>query len=344
MAVRVLVVIPTLNEASSIARVLHDLSQDLPLDASTTFVVADGGSMDGTSEIAARFKLQQGDLHVMPNPRRVQGAAVNQAVRQFGRGFDVLVRCDAHALYPPGFVRGLIETLEHTGADSIVVPMDSVGESCLQRAVAWVSDTPVGSGGSAHRAGRRSGFVDHGHHAAFRMEPFRRAGGYDEAFTHNEDAEFDCRQRALGGKIYMDAQIRVAYYPRATFGGLWRQYFAYGRGRSRTGRRHPGSMRARQLAVPLHLGLSLLALICAAWSPLLLCWPAFYLAFLSATSVVLAVRQRSLCGLLSGPAAFVMHTAWALGFFWGMLSVREQPWRPQSAVPLWQDRPIGDSA
>ena len=343
MATRVLVVIPTLNEASTIARVLSDLGQDLPSDASTTLVVADGGSTDGTIDIVGHIQSQAVDLHLMPNPRRIQAAAVNEAVRQFGRGVDVLVRCDAHALYPPGFVRRLIETLERTGADSVVVPMDSVGESCLQKAVAWVSDTPVGSGGSAHRGGRRSGFVDHGHHAVFRMDRFRRAGGYDETFTHNEDAEFDCRQRALGARIYLDAEIRLAYRPRATFGGLWRQYFAYGRGRYRTVRRHPRSVRARQLALPAQLALTALAVIGALWTPLFLWWPALYLALLSSTSMLLAMRHRSVCGLLSGPAAFVMHTAWALGFYWGLLSVREQLWRPEAAAALWIDSPVGDS-
>jgi succinoglycan biosynthesis protein ExoA len=221
--------------------------------------------------------------------------------------------------------------------------MDSSGASCLQKAVAWISDTPAGSGGSAHRGARRSGFVDHGHHAAFRMDRFRRVGGYDETFTHNEDAEFDCRQRALGAKIYLDADIRVAYHPRATLAGLWRQYFAYGRGRSRTVRRHPGSVRARQLAVPLHLAVCALALFVAPWSRVLLWWPALYLIFLSATSISLSVRHSSACGLLSGPAAIAMHTAWALGFYWGLLSVREQLWRPEAAAPLWRDSPAGDA-
>jgi succinoglycan biosynthesis protein ExoA len=344
MAVRVLVVIPTLNEASSIAHVLSELDRELPSYVAATFVVVDGGSTDGTTEIVQGLMGPRVDLHFLRNPKRIQSAAINHAARLLGRDFDVLVRCDAHAVYPPGFVRRLVETLDRTGADSVVVPLDSVGESCLQKAIAWVSDTPVGSGGSAHRGGRCSGFVDHGHHAAFRMERFRRTGGYDESFTHNEDAEFDCRQRALGARIYLDAETRLAYRPRATFSKLWHQYFAYGRGRSRTVRRFPGSMRARQLAVPTNLALCTLALVAAAWAPLLLWWPGVYLGLLATASIVLAVRHRSFCGLFAGPAAFVMHTAWALGFFWGLLSVREQLWRPEAAAPLWLDTPLGDSA
>lgn len=325
----ILVVIPTLNEARTIDGVLDALSSDLPPGVTTTFVVADGGSTDGTAE---RVEARSG-VTLLRNPRRIQSAAINLAARVHGGDADVLVRCDAHAVYPAGFVRRLVESLDRTGADAVVVPMDSVGHGCLQKATAWVSDTPVGSGGSAHRGGRRSGYVDHGHHAAFRMASFRRAGGYDETFTHNEDAELDCRQRAFGAKLWLDADIRLEYHPRGTFGSLWRQYAGYGRGRSRTVRRHPGSMRARQLAVPVHLALSAVALVLAAWLPWLLLWPALYLGVLAAVSVGLAVKHRSACGLLAGPAAFTMHTAWAVGFFGGLLSVRETPWQPEVAVP-----------
>jgi succinoglycan biosynthesis protein ExoA len=330
----VLVVIPTLNEAATIAGVLQALREDPPADAALKFVVADGGSNDGTVEQVREIARGRDDLVLLHNPERLQSAAVNRAVLAHGAGCEVLVRCDAHAAYPRGYCRQLLQALDRTGADAVVVPMDSVGEGCFQKAVAWVSDTALGSGGSAHRGGRRSGFVDHGHHAAFRMAMFRRAGGYDRSFTHNEDAEFDCRQRALGARVYLDAGIRVAYRPRGSVKALARQYFRYGLGRSRTVRRHPDSLRLRQLAVPLHLAFMLAALLLAAWWPALLLWPAAYVAVLALASLAIAARQRSLCGLLAGPAAAVMHTAWACGFFWGWCAVRERRWRPEAGLPL----------
>lgn len=331
----ILVVIPTLNEIRNIEGVVAALSADLPEDAVTTLVVADGGSTDGTAERVQVLAEGRPDLHLLHNPKRIQSAAVNLAASTFGREADILVRCDAHAVYPRGFIRELVAALDRSQADAVVVPMDSVGETCLQKATAWVSDSRVGSGGSAHRGGHRSGFVDHGHHAAFRMASFQRAGGYDESFTHNEDAELDCRQRALGSRVWLDADIRLQYHPRGTFRALWRQYYAYGRGRSRTAQRHPGSMRLRQAAVPLHLVASVIALLLAWRLPLLLAWPIFYLGALGLTSVMLAVRHRSLCGLLGGPSALVMHTAWGLGFLVGWATIRERPWRTDAAVPLW---------
>jgi succinoglycan biosynthesis protein ExoA len=322
----ILVVIPTLNEAHGIRAVIERLFEDLPISARVNMLVMDGGSTDGTVQIVEKLALHEPRLQVHHNPKRIQSAAVNLAVRNFGQAAQVLIRCDAHAVYPRGFVRSLVESLQKSGADAVVVPMDSTGDNCVQRAVAWVSDTPLGSGGSAHRGGRKSGFIDHGHHAAFRMASFTRAGGYDESFSHNEDAELDCRQRSLDSRIYLDADIRLGYHPRGTLGSLWRQYFGYGKGRSRTVRKHPGTIRVRQFAVPAHLGLSVLALVVAPWFPYLLGWPALYVIVLITVSVRLALQYQSFCGLLAGLAAGVMHTAWASGFWLGMLTIREARW------------------
>ncbi|MFS2007349.1 glycosyltransferase family 2 protein [Duganella sp. CT11-25] len=327
-APKVLVVVPTLNEEVMIESVLTTLFDGQgPVDG-RLFVVADGGSTDATRGIVERIAAARGDVVLMDNPKRRQSAGINLALDTHGAGADILVRCDAHSVYPAGFIDKLIGSLADSGAQAVVVPMDSGGDNCVQRAVAWVSDTPLGSGGSAHRGGKASSFVDHGHHAAFLVSSFRRAGGYDESFSHNEDAELDCRQRAYGGRIWLDAGIRIGYAPRDSLSRLWSQYFNYGKGRSRTIRRHPGSMRLRQFAVPAHLALSLFAIAVAPVFPYLLAWPLLYLAILTAGSLKIALDKQSACGLLAGPAAFVMHTAWALGLFWGLATVRQPAWAP----------------
>jgi succinoglycan biosynthesis protein ExoA len=331
---RLLIVIPTLDEVRQIEQVLSSLLADLPSAAAARVVVVDGGSTDGTVELVRAIAEQHPELSLLHNPARIQSAAVNLAARTFGHECDVLIRCDAHSVYPPRFCERLLSTLTRLDVDSVVVPLDSIGDSPLQQAVAWVSDSCIGSGGSPHRAGRASGFVDHGHHAAFRMDTFRRCGGYDETFSHNEDGELDCRQRALGARIYLDSEIRVGYRPRRQWRALFRQYFKYGVGRSRTVSRHPDSLRARQLAVPLNLLLSALALAVSPWYPVSLLWPALYVAVLCGTSLTLAVRKRALAGLLAGPAAAVMHTAWGFGFIFGLCSRREPVWRVGSTLAL----------
>lgn len=334
MFTRVLLVIPTLNEAAHITGVLDRLLDTASDSLRLQVVVADGGSQDGTCQLVSQMARRDPRVRLLHNSARIQSAGVNLAVRRYSEENDVLIRCDAHAAYPRDFCARLVETLERTQADAVVVPLDSHGETPLQKAIAWVSNSAVGTGGSAHRAGTKSGFVDHGHHAAFRLRSFRSAGGYDQSFSHNEDAELDCRQRALGARIYLDADLRVGYSPRKTLRALYRQYFKYGEGRSRTARRHPHSLRLRQLAVPGHLALSVVALLAAPWSAWGLLWPAAYLAMLCAICCKLAVQHRSLWGLLGVPAALTMHTAWALGFVAGLVAHRERLWARHMVVPL----------
>jgi succinoglycan biosynthesis protein ExoA len=335
---RVLVVIPTLNEVLHVERLVDQLLEPPPVGLSVSLVIVDGGSTDGTMQIAETLSLGRPCVSWLPNPGRIQSVAINLAARRFGKRADVLVRCDAHAEYPCRFLERLVLQLEASRADAVVVGMDSVGKSKLQQAVAWVCNSPIGTGGSAHRAGCRSGFVDHGHHAAFRMDTFRRAGGYDESFTHNEDAEFDCRQRAIGARVYLDATIRIEYHPRATWTALARQYFNYGLGRSRTLRRHPGSARLRQLAVPAHSLACAFALVISPRILFALLWPAAYLVVLATVSLYFAVKQRAFRGLLTGPAAAVIHLSWATGFLTGVFRTRERRWDSRTTAPLWLSR------
>jgi succinoglycan biosynthesis protein ExoA len=331
-AARVLVVIPTLDEAGGIETIIRTLAREKGRIPGLEIVVADGGSRDSTQRIVTRLTAELPYLYLISNIARIQGAAVNLAARLWSGRADLMVRCDGHALYQERHIERLLATLCRTGAASVVIPMDSTGEAGFQKAVAWVTDSFVGSGGSAHRGGRTSGYVDHGHHAAFRLPVFLSVGGYDESFTHNEDAELDCRLTAAGHAIYLDADVRVGYFARASAAALWRQYFHYGRGRSRTMRKHPGSLRLRQLAVLAHGGLSLASVLLAATMGelLWLAWPTLYIAALASASLELALRKRSLWGLLSGPAAAIMHTAWACGTAAGLLFVRERPWEPAS--------------
>lgn len=334
MTMRVLIVVPALNEAKHIEAVVEHLVRDMATLPDARLVIADGGSDDGTLPLVEALARRHPSVVLLENPARLQSAAINQAVRRFGHGYDVLIRCDAHAGYPPAFCSRLLATLERTGADAVVVPLDSVGEAGLQRVVGWVSNSRLGTGGAAHRGGRSSGFVDHGHHAAFRLDTFRRCGGYDETFTHNEDAELDCRQRAFGARVYLDADIRVLYRPRSSLRGLGRQYFNYGSGRSRTVRRHPRSLRLRQAILPINLAGMVVASALGPALPLLALWPLAYLAALAAGGASLAFRHRSLLALLTAPVALVMHTAWAAGFIHGLATRRERPWQPDMAAPL----------
>ena len=328
LATRIIVAIPVLNEAAHIQTCVTELMAGDPALACIELIIADGGSTDGTQAIVTQLQEQWPNIQLRDNPKRLQAAAVNLVANNAPQTRDILIRCDAHASYPENYLLNVAAMLLAKGCDSLVVPMDArvdplmdtntdpllTGSSCVQKANAWIVDTPLGSGGSAHRGGTASAFVDHGHHAAFRRDRFVALGGYDERFSHNEDAEYDARLRQAGGKIWLAAELRIGYYPRATIAGLWRQYCRYGQGRARNVRKNRLTPRLRQLAPVVNLGLLVISALALGVTPLGWVYPLFYLGVLGLTSAAMALRQGSLCGLWAGVCIGVMHLAWGSGF------------------------------
>lgn len=309
----VVVVIPALNEGRHIETCIRSLMTGDGRLKQIEMIVADGGSRDWTRATVEMLQEEFPNLRLVNNSKRLQSAAVNLAAREAGIGRRILVRCDAHAIYPPNYVMRVADSLARRGVASVVVPMDADGTSCFQKANAWIVDTPLGSGGSAHRGGRKSGFVDHGHHAAFDLKTFLHVGGYDEGFSHNEDAEFDTRLRQANGRIFLDAEIRLTYLPRDSMLGLAKQYYNYGRGRARTLLKHGERPKMRQLIPPATLIACLAAMALSFVTPWALIVPGAYLAALAGASLLVAVRHFSLCGLLAGLASGIMHMSWSAG-------------------------------
>jgi GT2 family glycosyltransferase len=311
--VAVLIVVPTLNEAAHIDTVLDGL---IPFARrnSALIVVADGGSTDGTQEIVLKRARSEPAVWLIDNPGRLQSAGINLAVRAFGDAADWLLRIDAHSHYPDDYGDRLLADARRTGADSVVVSMKAVGQSTLQKLIALAQNSRLGNGGAAHRGNPRGRWVDHGHHALIRLAAFRAVGGYDESFSHNEDAELDYRLRADGYRIWLTAETGLDYFPRQTVGGLLLQYFRFGKGRARNIFKHRAGLGPRQAVVVALAPLVLLALL----SPLqpffalpLMGWIAVCLA----GGVYIAVAGRQARGVLSGFLAGSMHLAWSVGFW-----------------------------
>jgi succinoglycan biosynthesis protein ExoA len=320
---RVLAVVPCLNERAHIGNLLADLLADsVALDL--MIVIADGGSTDGTRDIVASIAAADQRVRLIDNPKRIQSAGMNLAARKFGAERDWLARIDAHAAYPKNFIPTLISEARRTGASSVVVAMRSEGENCFQRAAAVAQNSVLGTGGAAHRRSGEEGFVDHGHHALFDLKQFEGVGGYDDALSHNEDAEFDIRLARAGGKIWLTRAIEVTYFPRAHPLALYRQYANYGRGRARTLMHHRVRPKVRQF-LPACVLPTLLAVGVSPWIPLALGPAALWSAACLLGGVALGLQQRRRCAFASGIAAMIIHLAWSIGFWRELIFGRRKP-------------------
>ena len=96
----ILVVMPCLNEAETLPRLLDQI---LAEDGNLLVVVADGGSTDGTRALAQAAAARDPRVVLLANPRRLQSAGVNAVVEQFaGRAQVAWCGWTGTASYPPG--------------------------------------------------------------------------------------------------------------------------------------------------------------------------------------------------------------------------------------------------
>jgi succinoglycan biosynthesis protein ExoA len=317
------IVVPTLNEEAYIEACLASLLGQWP-NGSYEILVMDGGSTDRTRSIVATLSAKHPAVVLQHNPRRLQSVAMNLAASLASSRATILVRADAHAHYAPDFVQCCVSALLRNEATSVVVPMrtQALPGAGVQHAIAAAQSSRFGNGGAAHRNGGASGFVEHGHHAAFDRAFFRSIGGYDEEFTHNEDAELDIRSIAAGGRIWMCTDASVTYFPRDRFGPLARQYFRHGAGRAKTLRKHHIKPRPRQLAPVVALAGCAAGLAGALFAPVAASLAFIYPASCLSWGLARAIRERDPRLIVGGLALMTMHMSWALGFLTGLALAR----------------------
>lgn len=310
----VLVVIPCLNEEAHIDRLLKRLRAD-PGARRARIVVADGGSTDRSVEIVHEHAKRDPRVVFVRNDKRYQSAAVNRAFALYGAAADIIIRIDAHATYPADYCQRLQYAQIETGADSVVVSMIAKPDSgkWFQVAAAAAQNSRLGTGGAGHRHTRDRRWTDHGHHALMDANIFGAAGGYDETFSHNEDAELDVRICRAGGKILLASDIAMIYHPRKTARALFRQYFNFGRGRARTLRRHGGGMRPRQL-VALGVAPVALSILAAPLFPLAAAPALSWLGLCLAWGATLGPRENNATACFAGIPAAISQFAWSSGY------------------------------
>jgi succinoglycan biosynthesis protein ExoA len=312
---RVSILIPCLDEARHIERVVRQAMGQTCGNGALEVLVADGGSRDGTRGILAKLARSHPRLRLVDNPQRIQSAGLNAMLR-VARG-DVVVRMDAHCDYPPDYVASCLRALESSHAAGVGGAQRLAADTPFQRALAAAMESPFGMGMAAYRDGSRSGWVDTVFLGAYRRDVLERLGGYDPKAVTNEDAELNQRILDLGERLWLSSEIRVRYHPRSSLRALARQYHRYGIGRARTLLKH------RKLATvrpALPFGALLLGAALMVASPQLgLALALLYAIVTWAESVRVASGNRDTSLLLTWTIFPTVHLAHALGFGRGLV-------------------------
>ncbi len=255
-------------------------------------------------------------VRVVDNPSGRTPDALNAAIG--ATHAEVVVRLDAHAELPRGYVETAVAALARTGAANVGGRQVPTADRGVARAVALAMTSPVGAGGAAYRTGDTPGPVDTVYLGVFRRAALTAVGGFDPRFTRNQDAELNLRLTRAGYLVWFEPSLAVAYQPRAGLRALASQYLQYGRWRRLTARQHPGSLRLRQLAPPVLvvalLAAALLSAILGHPAPIAVGLGGYALALLAA-GIVTARRPGT--AVLVAAALAVMHLSWGSGFLLG---------------------------
>ena len=336
------VVIPTLNEADTIAATLRQLADtSYPRDL-VEFLVVDGGSSDATRAIAeetAERLMEEGGTVVrfLDNPRRLQSAAMNLALDAADLRSDWLIRCDCHAEYPTDFVSAVARAIvarpgEDYAGVVYAVRCRTDGPNAFRNASGWAFCSRLGGGNSAYRTATPCGPIDHGWHGAFSRRVLRALGGYDTEMVANEDVDLSWRLRNAGYKLWIAGDIPVGYIARDTPSALWRQFRRYGRGRVLLMERHRGAFKARHLPMVAIVPWTVLVMAMTPVLPLLWLSLVPYAAALTAATLYALKETRNRSFLWLPLALAVMHFSWGCGFIGQCASTARQRLSSQGAL------------
>jgi glycosyltransferase involved in cell wall biosynthesis len=300
------VIVPAANASAVIGDAIEAVkAQNYPTLDSIVVAAFD----DETAKVAKSHGAE-----IVANPSGDTPVGLNLAIA--ATSSEIVARVDAHSIIAPGYLSRAVDTMLRTGADNVGGMQVPVGTTFWERVIASALSSRIGAGDARHRIGGEEGPAETVYLGVFRRATLERLGGYDEAFKRNQDYELNHRIRESGGLVWFDPELRVAYRPRGSLPRLARQYFEYGRWKRSFSRRHPGSLRPRQLAPPILVASLTLAVIGAPLAPVLLLVPASYAVVLVGGAVAQIPRAGS--AALGLPAAWaVMHLSWGIGFLIG---------------------------
>ena len=344
------VVIPVRNEEAHLGAILEDLlNQDYPCERFEVLVV-DGQSTDGTAAVVEHFAhLESPAVRLFQNPGRLSSAGRNIGVRE-SRG-DFVLFIDGHCRIPNlSLLAETARILRESKAECLCrpQPLTSPGNTWFQDAVAHARATWIGHGSdSMIYTTNLEGLVNPvSSGAGYKRSVFSRVGHYDERFDACEDVEFNLRVYRAGIRSYLSPRLAIAYQPRASLAGLFRQTARYGKGRFRLMAKHKDAAGFSQLVPAAFVaGLVVLAggsLVSSLVCILGLAAMASYTALLLTFSVALGIRYAWRDFFVAPFIYLIIHLGFGVGYWIGAFETWRDWWRarkPHDPAPPGPKRP-----
>lgn len=320
------VVIPCRNEERYIADLIESIvRQDYPKEK-TEVIIADGMSDDRTREIINQYAQKYQFIKMIDNPQKIVPTALNLAIK-LSVG-EVIIRLDAHCIYPENYFSELIKVLIETGADNVGAMWETCpgANTLAAKSIAIVMSHPFGVGNAVYRTRNNASEpfeVDTVPFGCYKRSVFDKIGFFDEELVRNQDNEFNERLIKNNGKIYLIPTLKIKYFARDNYYKLWKMFYQYGlfgplvdkklRKPARL-RRYIPSIFVLSLLIPnlvsvFYKKINLLSVISAV----------MYAVCASTFSILLSIKERNFLLFPFLCVAFlVSHLSYGIGYFVGI--------------------------
>jgi glycosyltransferase involved in cell wall biosynthesis len=321
------VICPIYNEEKYIAQCIESvLAQDYPQNQLEVLFV-DGMSSDCTREIVQQYAAQYPYIHLVDNPHTTVPYAMNIGIKR-ATG-DIIIRLDAHALYPTNYFSKLVEGLHKYHADNVGAQCRTLpaNQSDTAIAIAQALSSSFGVGNSMFRIGVTEDVeTDTVPFGCFRREIFEEVGLYDTELIRNQDDELNARIINSGGKIVLLAGTTFDYYARDSFAKLFKMYYQYGLYKPLVNKKLGSPATLRQFIPPLFVVGLVLGAVLGILLPIIGIIYGIAIMLYLIAGMTIGVKQARKHQLLSLIFAmpftfFILHLSYGIGYIHGILKV-----------------------
>lgn len=321
------VICPIYNEEKYIAQCIESvLAQDyLKEDLEVLFV--DGMSSDRTREIVQAYIKQYPYLHLIDNPQRTVPYAMNIGIG--AASGEIIIRLDAHAVYPTLYFSKLIEGLHQHQADNVGAQCRTlpIHQTTTAIAIAEALASSFGVGNSMFRIGiTKDTVTDTVPFGCFRREVFDKVGLYDTELIRNQDDELNARIINHGGKIVLLAGLEFDYYARDSYAKLYKMYYQYGLYKPLVNKKLGSPATLRQFIPPMFVAGLVLGAILSVCLPFIgILYGLVVLLYLAAGMMIglkLSKKHQSAALILAMPFTFfILHLSYGIGYIHGIIKL-----------------------
>lgn len=315
------VIIPCRNEEANISECINAIyASELNVGYSIEVLLVDGVSDDGTVGLVQELQVKYPTLRLIENIKQVTPVAFNMGIRAAKGGFLQII--GARQVISNNYLQGCIDVLEkNEDIWCVGGGVENVYQTAESEIIGLAMSSAFGVGAGNFRVAKKSEYTDTVGTPMYKTEVFEQIGLFNEDLVRNQDDELNYRVTLNGGNIYLNADVSIKYYVRASIPKLFKQYMQYGYWKVYVNKLHGTVTSIRQL-VPLFFVLGIiLGLILSMFS--LFIAGAFICGLILYVCLAIYFGLKSSNGVLKGIRVArvfpVLHWSYGYGYLKGLV-------------------------